>query len=192
MIIIGKALLSDQIYLEQFVCNLEACKGACCVEGDSGAPLEKDETIILENIYPKVKPFMLENGQKAVEEQGSWVMDQNDEPSTPLVDAGQCAYVFFDQQGIAKCAIEKAYELGKVNFKKPVSCHLYPIRVEKFPEYDALNYHYWPICNCARKKGKKLKVRVYRFLQDALVRHYGQDWYDELEAYIKYAFESEE
>jgi hypothetical protein len=191
MIIIGNTLLSDEIYLEQFVCDLDVCKGGCCVEGDAGAPLTEEETLVLQEIYATVKPYMIEKGIATVEQDGAWVKDIQGEMTTPLVEGGQCAYVFFDEKGIAKCAIEKAWEEGRVSFQKPVSCHLYPIRISEHEHYDALNYHRWPICNCARKKGRKLKVRVYRFVKDALVRKYGQDWFDELEAYISYAFEGD-
>ncbi len=191
MIILGNTILSDEVYLEQFVCNLQVCKGACCVEGDSGAPLEEAETLKLEEIYPKVKPYMLPSGIEAVNTQGTWVRDFQEEMTTPLVKGGQCAYVFFDGQNIARCAIEKANELGLIDFQKPVSCHLYPIRVTKYPHYEALNYHRWPICNCARKKGKKLKVRIYRFVKDALIRKFGPDWYNDLEEYIRFSFEED-
>ena len=191
MIIIGQTLLSDEIYLEQFVCDLPICKGGCCVEGDAGAPLSKKETEILQKIFSKVKPFMIEKGIATVEEEGTWVTDPAGEPVTPLVEGGQCAYVYYDEHDIAKCAIEKAWEEGAIDFQKPISCHLYPIRVTSYPFYDALNYHRWPICNCARKKGSKLKVRVFRFLKEALVRKYGEQWYEELEAYISMAFEGE-
>lgn len=192
MIIIGKTLISDDVYLEHFICNLQICKGGCCVEGDAGAPLEENETLILQDIYPIVKPFMSEKGINTVEEEGLWVKDFQGDHTTPLVEGGQCAYVFYDGEGIAKCAIEKAWDLGMINYRKPVSCNLYPIRVVKYPDYDALNYHHWPICNCARKKGKKLKIRVYQFLKEPLIRQYGQEWYDELEAYIRFAFEGHE
>lgn len=189
MIILGQTLISDEVYLEQFVCDLPVCKGGCCIEGDAGAPLSQEETEILQKIYPKVKPYMIEQGIATVEKVGTWVNDPAGEPVTPLVTEGPCAYVYYDEHDIAKCAIEKAWEQGAISFQKPVSCHLYPIRVTAYPHYDALNYHRWPICNCARKKGKKLKVRVYRFLKDALIRKYGKQWYEELEAYITMAFD---
>ncbi len=191
MIIIGKTLISDQVYTEQFVCNLPVCKGACCIEGDAGAPLQEHEIQLMQDVYPAVKPFMIEKGIEEVEKNGLWVKDIQDELTTPLVEGGQCAFVYYDEEGIAKCAFEKAYDDGLIKFRKPISCNLYPIRVVKYPDYDALNYHHWPICNCARKKGKKLKVRVYQFLKEPLIREYGQEWYDELEAYIKYAFEEQ-
>lgn len=135
---------------------------------------------------------MIPEGIATVEANGTWVKDFHGEPSTPLVHGKQCAYVFFDADGTARCAIEKAAEEGVIDFRKPVSCHLYPIRVTSYPHYDALNYHRWPICNCARKNGKKLNVRVFRFLKDALIRKYGSEWYEELEAYISYSFENPE
>lgn len=184
MIIIGNTLLSDDLYLERFVCDLPVCKGGCCVEGEAGAPLEEPEKLILQDIYAAVRPMMIPEGIRAVEINGVWVTDQHGEPVTPLVEGRQCAFVYYEDDGTAKCAIEKAYEAGIIPFRKPISCHLYPIRVTSYPHYDALNYHRWPICNCARKNGKKLDVRIFRFCQDALVRKYGQEWYDEVEAYI--------
>ena len=189
MIIIGNTLLSDELYLERFVCDLPVCKGGCCVQGDAGAPLELEETKELQSIFPHVQAFMTEPGLLAVQQLGLWVEDEDGELTTPLVEGNQCAYVFFDQNDIAGCAIEQAYLKGLIRFQKPVSCHLYPIRITSYPHYDALNYHQWPICNCARKKGKKLDVRVYRFVKDALIRKYGSAWYEELEAYIRHSFE---
>lgn len=180
--------MSDELYMEQFVCDLPACLGGCCVEGDSGAPLEEEESLILEEIYQKVKPLMIPEGIATVEQEGAWVKDFQGELTTPLVKGRQCAYVFFEGNGVAKCAIEKAWEEGLIDFKKPVSCHLYPIRVTRYPHYEALNYHRWPLCNPARKQGKKLKVRVYRFLKEALIRRYGSDWYHELEEYIRFTY----
>jgi hypothetical protein len=188
MIILGNTLLSDELYLEHFICDLPACLGGCCVEGDSGAPLEEGETLILQQIYPTIKPFMTAEGIATVEQEGTWVKDFQGELTTPLVRGKQCAYVFFDDAGIAKCAIERTWELGLVDFKKPVSCHLYPIRVTKYPHYEALNYHRWPLCDPARRYGKKLKVRVYQFLKDALIRKYGAEWYEELEEYIRFTY----
>jgi hypothetical protein len=190
MIIIGNALMSDELYQEQFVCDLPVCKGGCCVEGDAGAPLEEKEIWVLNDIYPLVKPFMIAEGITTIEDQGPWLKDREGEYTTPLVKGKQCAYVFYDDEGIAKCAIEKAHDAGLIDFRKPISCHLYPIRVTAYPQYDALNYHRWPICNCARKNGKKLKVKVYRFLKDALIRKYGEDWYAELDAYVRQSFET--
>ncbi len=185
MIIIEDTLISDEIYTECFVCDLPVCHGGCCVHGDAGAPLEKDETAILKDIYPRVKPYMRKVGIDAVDEAGTFVEDIDGEFTTPLVNKQECAYVFFDENNIAKCAIEKAWEEKEIDFKKPVSCHLYPIRITKYSNYDAVNYHRWPICDCARKNGTKLNVRIYEFLKESLTRKYGADWYEQLDAYIQ-------
>ncbi len=189
MIILGNCILSDALYEERFVCDLPLCRGGCCVEGDAGAPLTGEETAVLEKIAGRVALFMIPEGIAAVNEQGFWVTDDDRELTTPLVGGKQCAYVFYDDSGIAKCAIERAYEEGLIDFPKPISCHLYPVRIQKHPNYEALNYHNWPLCDCARARGDKLKVRVYRFLEEALVRKYGRAWYDELEEYIRYSYQ---
>ncbi len=188
MIIIGNTLLSDELYKEKFLCDLVVCRGGCCVEGDAGAPLDEHETIILQDAFSKIRPLMIPEGIDTVVRDGTWVHDMNGEAVTPLVEGKQCAYVYYDDSGIAKCAIEKGFELGIIDFRKPISCHLYPIRITAYPHYDALNYHRWPICDCARKRGRKEGVRIYEFVKDALVRKYGQEWYDELQAYVYYTF----
>ena len=177
----GKTIISQDIFEKDFVCNLSACKGACCVEGDAGAPLEKDEVGILAEIYPKVKPFLRKEGIDAIAKQGTAIKDWDGEMVTPLVNGKECAYVIFDEKGITKCGIEKAYEAGEVDFKKPVSCHLYPVRITAYSRFDALNYHKWEICSPACDLGKELQVPVYKFVKDALVRNYGEEWYAELE-----------
>ncbi len=188
MIVLGNCVLSDELYEGQFFCDLMACKGGCCVEGDSGAPVSEAETAILEEIAGRIVPYMIPDGKDAIERQGYWVKDSDGELTTPLVEGKQCAYVCFDHDGVAKCAIEMAWEAGVVDFQKPISCHLYPIRVKVYPHYDALNYHRWPLCDPARTRGRKKKVRVYRFLKGALVRKYGLQWYEDLEAYLRYRF----
>jgi len=180
MIIIEKTLVSDDLLEKEFVCALDKCKGACCVEGDSGAPLEWEETSVLENIYEDVKPFMTEDGKQAVEKYGKWLIDSEGDFVTPLVNGvKECAYTYFEN-GIAKCAIERAQCEGKIDFKKPVSCHLYPVRITKHESYDAVNYNRWNICSPACANGKQLGVAVFEFVKDALIRKYGQDWYDQL------------
>lgn len=181
MLIHGNTIISDDVIQEQFVCNLAKCKGACCVAGDSGAPLAIHELPILQEIYEKVKPYMEAKGIAAVEEQGVYVKDFEDDYTTPCVDGNkECAYVTFEN-GITYCAIEKAYNDGKIDFKKPISCHLYPIRISKYDEFEALNYDRWSICSDACTFGKSLKVSVYQFLKEPLIRKYGQTWYEELE-----------
>lgn len=182
MISIGEALVSEDLLEKEFVCDLSKCKGACCVEGDAGAPLEKEEVKILENIFEDVKPYLRPEGAKAIEDLGTSVIDpQDNEPVTPLVNGAECAYVIFDEKGISKCGIEKAWEAGAVNFRKPVSCHLYPVRIDNYPAYDAVNYHRWQICAPACELGRQLQVPVYKFVKDGLVRKYGPEWYSELE-----------
>ena len=181
MIEVGGVLLHEDVVKENFVCNLNKCKGACCLEGDSGAPLDADELGILDEIYPKVKPFMTAKGIATIEKNGAWVKDFEGDYTTPCVDKNkECAYVIFEN-GITKCAIEKAFENGATNWKKPISCHLYPIRITKYPEFDVLNYDRWSICSPACSFGTELKVRVHEFLKAPLIRKYGQDWYRELE-----------
>ncbi|HZW77859.1 MAG TPA: DUF3109 family protein [Flavobacteriaceae bacterium] len=178
---LGKTIVSEDIIEKDFVCNLNACKGACCIEGDAGAPLEKEEVDILWNLYPKIKPFLRPQGIRAIEQQGTHVETPGGEFETPLVNGGECAYVTFTETGIATCGIEDAYNAGVIDFQKPVSCHLYPIRVQEYSEFSALNYHRWPICDPACALGKELRVPIYKFVKNALIRKFGEDWYLELE-----------
>ncbi|WP_335972607.1 DUF3109 family protein [Gaetbulibacter jejuensis] len=178
---LGKTIVSEDIIENDFVCNLSACKGACCIDGDAGAPLEEDETKILEDIYPKVKPFLRKEGIASIEEQGTFITTEDGEFETPLIDGADCAYVIFDKKGTALCAIEEAYNQGEINWKKPVSCHLYPIRVKDYNEFSAVNYNRWHICDDACTLGKELQVPIYKFVKEALIRKFGEDWYMELE-----------
>jgi hypothetical protein len=181
LIAIENTLVSEDLLEKKFVCDLNACKGACCVEGDSGAPLEENEAHILEEIFDDIKPYMRPEGITAVEEQGKYTVDVDGDLVTPLVKGKECAYVYFDENNTALCAIEKAYKEGKINFQKPVSCHLYPVRITNYKEYDAVNYHAWDICKPACKCGSKLNIPVYKFVKTALIRKYGEDWYKQLE-----------
>ena len=178
---LGKTIVSEDLIEKEFVCNLHACKGACCIEGEAGAPVTKEEVEILKEIYPKVKPFLRAEGISAIENQGTHIVNELDELETPLVDGKECAYVKFTDKGIASCGIEDAYNAGAIDFRKPISCHLCPVRVQQYSEFAAVNYHKWPICNDACTLGKELKVPVYKFVKDALIRKFGEDWYKELE-----------
>ena len=178
---LGKTIVSEDIIEKDFVCNLSACKGACCVDGDAGAPLDKEEVLILEEIYPKVKPFLRKEGIIAIEKQGTSITTEDGELETPLIDNADCAYVIFDENETALCAIEEAYNQGEVTWKKPVSCHLYPVRVKDYSEFSAVNYHKWYICDDACSLGKELQVPIYKFVKEALIRKFGEDWYIELE-----------
>lgn len=181
MIEVKNTLVHEDLIKNNFVCNLDKCKGACCIEGDSGAPLEVEELSILEKIYPKVKPFMTEKGIQAIETVGTSVKDFEGDFTTPCVDTNkECAYVIWEN-GITKCAIEKAYEAGDIDWKKPISCHLYPIRVTAYPEFDVLYYDRWSICAPACSYGDELNVPVYQFLKNPLIRKYGEEWFKELE-----------
>ena len=180
MIQIGETIVSQVAFEHAFRCDLSKCKGACCVEGDAGAPLLPSEVPILESIQDAIRPFLRPEGLAALEAQGVAVKDHDGEWVTPLVDGRECAYVTFDQ-GVAKCGIEQAAAAGAVDWPKPISCHLYPIRVTKYQDFDALNVHHWKVCEPACSLGQELKLPVFRFLQGALVRAYGPAWMEEAE-----------
>lgn len=180
MLIVDDCIISDHLADLCFSCDLQKCKGACCVEGDCGAPLDSDEIPILERILPAVKPYMTPEGIAAVENQGVSALDVDNLPCTPLVDNCQCAYAV-EEKGLTLCAIEKAWRDGKVDFQKPISCHLYPLRIENFGEFKAVNYHEWDICRCALAKGREEGRPLYQYLKEPLIRRFGSDWYRELE-----------
>lgn len=180
MIELEGKLLSNDIFKKEFVCNLGACKGACCVEGNAGAPLEEEESSLLEELYPAFESYLSESGRAAVEAQGKSVRGLG-ELETPLINGKECAYTVFESDGTASCGIEKAYLDGKIHWQKPISCHLYPIRIAKYTGFEALNYDRWSICSAACSLGEELKVPVYQFLKEPLVRKYGSGFYRELE-----------
>ena len=181
MIQVGSTLVSREIIDEAFVCDISACKGACCVEGESGAPVEQAETDILKSEWENFKPYISKEGVEVVESQGTYVEDFDGEWVTPLMKDETCAYAVKDDSGALQCGIELAWKDGKTSFRKPVSCQLYPVRVTSYAEFDAVNYHRWNICSPARACGAKLNVPLFHFLKDALIRKYGEDWYAELE-----------
>jgi len=180
MIQIGDKIISRELFENHFICHLEKCEGNCCVFGDSGAPLEDGEAAFLSAQLESILPFMRAEGKRAAREQGAWVIDMENDKVTPLVGGEECAYAVFED-GIARCSIEQAYDEGAIAFRKPVSCHLYPIRVAKLRQGIALNYHQWSICEPARILGKNEGVPVFRFLRDPLIRVFGEDFYEELE-----------
>lgn len=179
MIEIEKAIVSLDVISEEFTCDLNACKGACCVTGDSGAPLEKEEVAILEEIFPAIRRYLGNESVKTIETYGTSVIDIEGDTVTPLNDGKECAYVVFENN-IAFCAIEKAFKDGVISFRKPVSCHLYPIRIKKYRHYDAVNYDRWEVCKPAIIYGKKTGTPVYRFTRYALERKYGEAWFKKL------------
>jgi len=182
LLAIGDIMVSVDLTTEMFACDIPRCKGACCVQGDVGAPLEQAETQILAEIYPQVEPYLPDSGRRAILDQGTHTVESDGGLATPLVEGRECAYTVFNDQGIAQCGIEQAFNEGKIDFRKPVSCHLYPIRVHKTQHLEALNYDRWDICNPACIKGEIKGLKVYQFLKEALIRKYGQAFYDELDA----------
>lgn len=174
-------VVSTQLFERKFVCDLNACKGACCIEGDAGAPLSFEEVSIIEEDLDAIKPYMRSEGIAAIDKQGVFYMDQDNEPVTTLINGAECAFVYFDENKTALCAIEKANREGKIKFKKPISCHLYPIRVKKFNDFTALSYNEWHICKPACECGDKLNISVFRFLKEPIVRAFGDEFYKELE-----------
>ncbi len=182
MILIEDTIISDDVVEKQFLCNLNACKGACCWEGEFGAPLEIEEIDTLKEIYPIIKDTLTPEGRAVIEKEG--VATYFYEPNaygTPLIDGKACAYLIYDELGIAKCSIEQAYKAGKIDFYKPISCHLYPIRVKKYEEFTAVNYDQWDICSAACKLGKEKELPVYKFVKEALIRKFGEEFYIQLE-----------
>lgn len=181
MIEVGKTLVSDDVIDEQFVCDLTKCRGACCVEGDLGAPLMKKELPLIEEVIDLVKPYLAPEAIEVLVKEGGYILDEDGDYSTTTINGKECAFAFYDEKKVLKCSIEQAHKEGKTDFKKPISCHLYPIRISKLPTFEALNYDRWSICSPACDLGKELKVPVYKFLKEALIRKYGEDWYKELE-----------
>ena len=184
MIQIGDKIISRALFEDYFICHLEKCEGNCCVFGDSGAPLEEFETRLLESSIDEIYNYMRAEGKEAINLSGIWVTDNDGDKVTPLVGDEECAYTYFED-GIARCAIEKAYSEGAIDFQKPVSCHLYPIRITRLKQGIALNYHQWSICEPARILGKKSSLPVFRFLKGAIKRVWGDDFYNELELVYK-------
>lgn len=186
MIAIDNKLISDEVLEEQFVCDLTKCKGGCCEDGDAGAPMEKWELEKLKEYYDVIKPYMTPEGIKEVERQGKYLFDQEFGWVTPTINSGICAYGYRDEKGVIKCGIEQAYNDGKLDWKKPLSCHLFPIKTKKSkrdPDIEYVNYEpREDLCKAACSLGKKLKVPVYVFLKDSLIRKYGEEFYEALSA----------
>jgi hypothetical protein len=180
MLAIENTIVSLDVITEEFICNIEKCRGLCCLYGDAGAPLDESELDEIENNYEAFKPYMVPEGIEAVDRKGLFEVDRDNDLVTPLIDNRECAYAYVEDD-IYKCAIEKAWFEGKSTFRKPVSCHLYPIRIKKLREYEAVNYDRWDICKSACRLGKENKVPVYVFLKEPLIRKYGQEWYNQLQ-----------
>lgn len=179
MIIVGDCLVSEDVVEKQFACNVAACKGACCIEGDAGAPLDKEELVRINDNLETIKTEMDETGLSVLNAIGFHEKDPFDELVTTCKPNKECVFVV-RKEGVLNCAIEIANQKNSFNFPKPISCHLYPVRVAKFNEYHALNYHKWSICADACNKGKKEDIKVFEFAKDALIRKFGAAWYDEM------------
>ncbi|SHF24103.1 Protein of unknown function [Bacteroides luti] len=181
MIQIDDTIISLDVFKEKFLCNLDACKGECCIEGDAGAPLEEEEVEQLKKVLPVIWEDLSSEAQAVIEKQGVCYKDEDGDLVTSIVNGKDCVFTCYDEKGCCYCAIEKAYRERKVDFYKPVSCHLYPIRVQKYSEFKAVNYHRWSVCKAAVLLGEKEDMPIYKFLKEPLVRKFGEDWYTELE-----------
>ncbi len=186
MVEIGKAIVSLDLFKEYFTCDLNLCKGACCIEGDSGAPLTDEEAALLEDGYLAFKNYLQEEHSEEITKQGFSVIDSDGDRVTPLVQNRQCAYSFYDGEGILKCAVEKAWSEGKISFRKPVSCHLFPVRITEYRHFHAVNYQKIKICAPGRDCGLKRKIPLWQFLKEPLTRQYGEEWYQELALAARY------
>lgn len=179
MLRIDDIIFSTDVLEKKFICDLHDCRGNCCREGDSGAPLTDEEVIILKEIWPVVRDYMRPEGIKAVEAQGTSVVDFENDNVTPLISNAECAFTI-SENGILSCAIEKAWEEGKISFRKPISCHLFPVRMKQYTDFLAVNYQELPLCAGARRKGFKDGVYLYEFLKEPLIRALGEKVYEEL------------
>lgn len=192
MIEIGRAIVSLDVFEEYFLCDLSKCKGACCIEGDSGAPLTEDEMLQIEADFDIFSEYLSEKHREEIQSQGFSLIDSDGDLVTPLVDNRQCAYAFLDENRIWKCAVERAFFEGKTAFRKPISCHLFPIRITEYKRFDAVNYQQLDICKCGRERGYAEKLPLYRFLREPLIRKYGEEWYAWLENAAKLLDEGKE
>lgn len=181
MLQIQDTIVSFDVLERRFLCDLTKCKGICCIEGDSGAPLEDEEIPILERLVDVVWDQLSEESKAVIKEQGVWYTDEMGDKVTSIVNGKECVFTTIDKDGMCKCALEVAYREGRSDFYKPISCHLYPVRLDKVGDNIAVNYHKWDVCKCARKLGSINDLPVYKFLKEPLIRRFGQEWYDELE-----------
>jgi len=183
MLQIDDKIISRDIFEKCFSCDVSKCEGYCCVEGQYGAPLEDEEAIILEKIIPKIRPFLQKKALKIIDKAGAWTIDHENEKVTPIINGKECVYAYFEEN-ICKCAIEKAYNEGIVDFIKPISCHIYPIRISKYKDFEALNYHEWHVCAPAKEAGNEKNIPVFRFLKEPIIRKYGEKFFEKMEIMV--------
>lgn len=180
MLQIQNTLVSLDLLEQRFCCDLKHCLGACCIEGDAGAPVTEEEVEKIKDILPEIIDDLLPAARREIEENGIAYRDPEGELVTQLINGGQCVFAVFGAGGMCECAIEKACRAGRIGFLKPMSCYLYPVRIKEFPSFTAVNYHRWKICKCAETLGRQLGLRAYQFLKEPLIARFGQEWYDEL------------
>ena len=180
MIQIDDVVISFDVFREKFLCNLDACKGECCIEGDAGAPVELEEVEKLEEVLPVIWDELSPEARAVIDKQGVVYTDEEGDLVTSIVNQKDCVFTCYDSDGTCKCAIEKAYREGKLSFYKPVSCHLYPVRVTQYKDFRAVNYDRWKICKAAEILGQKEKLPLYKFLKEPLIRKFGEKWYESL------------
>ncbi len=185
MLQIQDTLVSLDLLERHFLCDLGKCLGQCCIEGDAGAPITEEEKQKIEEILPEIINDLTPAAQREIEESGVSYIDEEGDLVTSLVNGAQCVFTCFEKGGMCHCAIERAYREGRIDFMKPVSCHLYPVRITEYPTFTAVNYHRWDICKCAEVLGCKEGVIAYKFLKEPLIRRFGEAWYDELDKTAK-------
>lgn len=189
MLQIKDTLVSLDLAEQFFCCDLDSCLGRCCIEGDAGAPITPEEKTQIEKALAIIRPDMSPRAVREVDENGVSYIDEEGDLVTTIIDGRDCAFTCYAKNGLCLCALEKAYCEGKSEFKKPSSCHLYPLRLTEYPTFTAVNYHRWKICRAAEKLGRKLGIRLYQFLKEPLIKRFGHEWYDELclacEEYLK-------
>ncbi|HBT84512.1 MAG: DUF3109 family protein [Fermentimonas sp.] len=180
MIQIQQTIISDDIFKEHFICDLCKCKGQCCVDGESGAPLEQHEFEDINEILPEIWDDLSPAAQDLINEQGIAYTDYDGELVTSIIKGRECVFTYFDENGVCKCAIDNAYSEGRINVQKPISCHLYPIRLKEYVEFTAVNYHKWSVCEPAVDLGRQKGLPLFRFLKEPLIRKFGENWYNEV------------
>ena len=180
MIQIKDTLISEDVFETCFVCDLGKCKGMCCVEGDAGAPLTHEEYEAIKDVLPEIWDDLSPKARELIEKQGIAYIDDDGELVTSIIKGRECVFTYFDADGVCRCAIDNAFREGRISVQKPISCHLYPIRLHKYDEFTALNYDRWSVCRPALRLGKKTGIKLYQFLKEPLIRKFGEEWYQEV------------